>query len=361
MILNPFKYTAPLSPVRDRLICDVREDDVTEILSNIFSGEYLAILGPRKVGKTTLLNLLQDRQPEVYYIYVSIDAFGKITEVGFYKYLMKKLLATVPMKEYVQIPDDDWKTMGPSFAFLDFLRQSLPKEPAKKIVFLLDEVDKLPYCQSFLSLWRQVYHERYECDHLRTYSVVVTGTMDLISLTSDSPNSPFNIAETLYVKDFSTDVSRRLLLDTFNQLGVSIKENALEWLLKWLEGHPQLLQHAGSILTDGMGKHTVLDKAAVDSAIQKLMEENFCLERLRGDVVSNEPLANLLRSMLIDGRKRRIFRFRKLVLYGAGAIIEKDGFCSVRNELYEIIIREQLETSSILEEKTELQSEGSND
>ncbi len=337
MMYNPFKYKGPLEPTGDRQICVSREAEVKDVLSGIMKGEYWAILGPQQVGKTTFLHLLRERFPQGYYIHLHLET-QPLSELAFYKDLVKRLLSEVPMKNHVEIQPDDWETLGAPFVFLNLIRNIQPENPLRKIIFLLDEVDGLPYLTDFLKMWRQVFHERFKEPGLKRYSVIVTGTIDLVSLTCDGPTSPFNIAETLFLKDFSYAESQQMFQDTFGKLGIRIEENALAVLLKWLGGHPQLLQHAGSFLISRANDLKYpLTESHVSEAIKCLVSHNTSIYTLRQNVLKNDLLRGLLIDLL-EGKKRNFFRFRELAFYGSGAIVEKGSFCAIRNELFKEVI-----------------------
>jgi predicted AAA+ superfamily ATPase len=59
--VNPFKYLGPLDPEKDEMVCAKRENDAELVVNGILRGDYWAIIGPRQIGKTTFLRLLEKK------------------------------------------------------------------------------------------------------------------------------------------------------------------------------------------------------------------------------------------------------------------------------------------------------------
>lgn len=329
---NPYRYKGPLDPVKHRMVCIPRDEDVQRVIQGIIKGDYWAILGPRQMGKTTFLRQVQHAFSNAHYIYFNFEV-PHSNESDFYQWLMGQFLAEIPSAKK-KLSLRKWKD-SPELGFFDFLKKFEPKDDTKRIILLFDEIDGLSFLKTFLHLWRMVYHERYHKDELKKYVVVITGSTDLIALTVGK-TSPFNIAEKLYLKDFFDEESERLIEEPLKQLNIKIEKKAKEKLMTQLSGHPQMLQHACSLLVeteaDAPGKP--LTEQDVDHAVKILLVTNSSLDTLKQDL-SRETLLKQLIKDVLDGKQKKYYPYKEFSLTGAGAIIDRVTYCAIRNSVYE--------------------------
>jgi GTPase SAR1 family protein len=333
---NPYKYTGPLDPAKNNIVCVPRIEEVNKVITGITRGDYIAVLGPKYIGKTTFLNLIKNKFTNAYYIYFDFNV-SHLNEENFYRRLANRFLDEIPPGE-MRIALADWKDDSPAFHFFDFLRKFHTEDDTKKIVLLFDEIERFPSLSTFLHVWRKVYHKRYHRKELNKYAVIVAASVDLIKLTV-GPNSPFNIADIIYMKDFSDDESRKLIDEPFYQLNIEIERNAKEKLLSQISGHPQLLQHACHILADTarVSNKTITEKD-VDKAIEILFSANSSIETILYEIKKNDRFKNLLQD-IISSKKRKYHPNKEFSMLGAGSIVERDSYCAIRNKVYEEFIK----------------------
>jgi hypothetical protein len=336
---NPYKYTGPLDPVKDELVCVPRTEEVNRVIEGIMQDEYWAVIGPGQVGKTTFLRQIQQQFPHAYYIYVDLK-ISRTNGKNFYQWLIKELLKKIPSTRDSHA-GYDWSSEKPEFLFYRFLETFKPQDNTRKIILLIDKIENLPFLRSFLHTWRKVYHERDDKEELYKYAVIITGSINLIQQTI-GPNSPFNIAEIFEIKDFSYEESADLIEKPISHLSIRLEPDAKEYLLSQVSGHPQLIQHLCFLITDMAVKQkksiTVKD---INDAIDLLFKTNSTLELLRKDINNNQALTNLIKDVL-EGKKRVYHPSRDFSISGVGAIVDKENFCSIRNGIYEKFLRDLL-------------------
>lgn len=335
MPVNPYKYGGPLDPEEDAWVCVPRSEEIKKIRTGLMRGEYWAILGPRRIGKTTLLRQVKSKYRNVYFIDCDFQIKAPVEKEKFYPWLMDECISEVPSARGKKA---DYKNnLTPELNFMAFLSEFLIEEDSNRIVFLFDEIDNIPFLEDFLRFWRGVFHERYHKKALRRYNVIVAGAVDLIEVTI-GPTSPFNIAELLYLKDFTDEESEVLIDGPLERLGIRINREAKRQLMSRISGHPQMLQQACHILVDSVmtSKKTISGKD-VETVFETLYASSQALDTLRVDITENKKLQQLVKA-IIRGEKKKFFPNKKFSMLGAGAITEQDTFCSIRNEVFKEFI-----------------------
>ncbi len=331
MVQNPYKYLGPLDPFRDGLVCVPRKKEVEQIVNRIPHGNYWAIIGPRQIGKTTFLRQLKIKVPEMHCIHIDLTACPE-KEKDFYPWFINEIVRNKLPGEQIKITGIE--RYNSPLAFLEFLRSFKAMEVKRRIVLFLDEIESAPDLNSFLHIWRKFYIEEYNKDKTNNFAVIITGSIDLIKATYGK-TSPFNIAKTLFLKDFSNDETKQLIDKPFSELGITIEEDAKNRLMFELSGHPSLLQEACFKLVEiaSEEKRTILEDD-INNVVKILFKESFAFDTLRMDIELNTILENLVRSIL-KGQKNEYHIYKEFSVLGAGSITEdEEGMCAIRNNAY---------------------------
>jgi hypothetical protein len=337
---NPYKYQGPLDPDQDRLVCVTRSDLVNRVIGGVIAGDYWGVLGPKCIGKTTFLYQIKREFSQACSVYIDFKRAPTGDAVKFYQWLVKAVLAEIP------IPGKktglyNWKEYGPEMGFFEFLKTFAPSIKAKKILFLLDDIDGFPWIKDLLRLWRKVYHERSDHGSLEKYAVIVTCSRDLVAQ-STGATSPFNIAEIMLLKDFSPEESETLIHRPMESLNLEISSQAKQGLIAQTAGHPQLLQHACHVLVArALSSGRLITEKSVTEAIDVLLTTNVNLALLEQDFERDGELSRLLQELL-EGKQRKFFPHKEYFLAGAGPVVEHHSYCAIRNPLYERWIKNRL-------------------
>ncbi len=211
-------HTAGLCIPEINYMADTSEKIRQIITRNVSSGKYFTINRARQYGKTTTLYLLEEQLKQDYLVlslsfesadglFVSLYTFasGLIRKIG-------RILRTQGLSEHLC---EDWQQpVSREFPFddLDQRITALCEMCDKKIVLMIDEVDKSSDNQiflSFLGLLHEKYLNQLKGKDLTFLSVVLAGVYDVKNLKlklhpGEEPkyNSPWNIAV-----DFEVDMS----------------------------------------------------------------------------------------------------------------------------------------------------------
>ena len=335
---NPYHYNGPLDPEKDKLVLIPRSDALSSIIKGISKGDFWAVFGPREIGKTTLLRQLSHwLNKSAHTINFNLQVSPKSAET-FYQSIIDRLMDKIPSKKketkknYHDLPH----------GFLDFLEDFEPLEN-KKIVLLFDEIEGVPSVKDFLKIWRTVYNDRYHKTGFKKYAIVLTGSSELLSLTTGK-TSPFNISEQLYMKDFPDEESGRLIDIPFRNLDIKIDPNAKAELISRVKGHPQMLQQACYELVEIALKETKsIWEEDVDTAINILFKRNTAIDLLKYELKKDKKIKKLIKDIL-KGAKKTYHLYKEYSIAGAGCIIEDNhSHCAIRNKIYEKFLADYLE------------------
>lgn len=336
MTQNPYKYIGPLDLEKDKSVCIPRSKHVRKVIEGITKGEYYAVLGPRQIGKTTFIRQIEKEFPNARYINLNFEVAPESTD-NFYKWIIDRFMEEIPHESKTG-KWEEWSGDSPEFGFFNFLETFKPTAEQKHIVLLFDEIERIPSVKNFLHVWRKVYQARYRKKQLMNYSVILTGSSDLLKLTVGT-NSPFNVAQFYYIKDFSDEEAEALICNPLKELDIQMESKARDKLKSRVSGHPQLLQQACSLLFDTAirKKRTIIEKD-IDRVINELLNISQILDTLNQDVKNHERLRKLIRGVL-NGEKKKYLPYKEFSIIGAGAIVAKDDYCAVRNQVYEEYLR----------------------
>lgn len=341
MFTNPYHFKGTLDPLHQYLVCIERKEIVDQVKKGVASGEYWAIFGPRQIGKSTFLKQLKFKFDEAHYLYFDFTICPK-EKLQFYYWFQKEIIKNVSVPESENSLIKKEKLGEPELDFFNFLMAiKLKFRDEKKIAFLFDEIEAIPFLSDFLNVWRRIYHETFVN---RKYSVVITGSFDLVKVTLGK-TSPFNIARRGYLTDFSDEESALLIDRPFKTAGLKIDPKAREELIYKTGGHPQILQEACFKLFEIASKEKrEITELEVKNEIDQLFLYNDSFNLLRISVEKNKILENLLISMILKKEKSQYLPYSEFRLNDSGPIIkDEDGYCKIRNPLFEEFLKGILE------------------
>jgi hypothetical protein len=334
MARNPYKFNEPLDPMKDRAVLIPRQEQIDYFIERIIAGEYWVITGPRKTGKTTLLRQIRHTfENKALFLYVGLEQCKHMKENDFYRHLIDRFIAEIPFS-MDKAANKRFKAACTDTDFIEFLVDFKPQTPSKRIILLIDDIESLPFQRSFLLLWRSIFHVRFNRKELNKYTAVVTCAADPIAITTGS-GSPFNMAEKYAIKDFSPYESKQLICAPLESMNIKIEPGAIEKLLDWTSGHPQMLQHLCFLLVENVCPSTkTITERDVDNAIPKFFADNSCLGDLKNDIANDSKLRKLTVDML-KGKQISYLPYEEFSYSGTGPVIEKDSICAPRNKIFE--------------------------
>ncbi|WP_421797087.1 AAA family ATPase [Haliscomenobacter sp.] len=338
--------------------------DVSKKLARTFnmvdSGEYFIINRPRQYGKTTTLYAIAEmlqKTGEYIVLNTSFEGIGddifrdeKVFAQSFVELLADYASVYAPKLEGWLIKESP-KIQG--FKALSKLITRMTDQTDKKIVLMIDEVDKSSNNQlfiSFLAMLRNKYLERHT---FKTFhSVVLAGLHDVRSLKlklrpedEQKFNSPWNIAA-----EFTVDMNlqpseiRPMLEEYAKDRAVRLDAVALsEHLFHYTSGYPFLVSKLCKVLDEQIlpeKKEANWTLEDVDVAVSMVVKEtNTNFDSLIKNLENNPALYELVFKKLVDVEYQGLSIHDPTVSMGLMYGILKNGQgISVHNRIYEEVI-----------------------
>ncbi len=306
--------------------------------------QYVAFLGPRQIGKTTLLFHLMERLRNTHAcVFIDLSVLRAQDTRACFRFVAFRLLSELRdlLEDDLSLPET--RHMEGSIDFLAFLYDLADAVPVSRIVLLVDEVGALTpeVSDSFFNTLRTVFTQgRGAGEELSKYLFIFSGAVDLYALTFGS-NSPLNICEKVYLSDFSLREVKEIVRH-FDRMGVSVEEGTPELLYDLAGGHPYLTMRACALMEQDAPDRVTPD--LVQEAADRLLLEDDNIRHVIREL-ENHPLEReRLREILIEGRELAFSR-NDLVLASLEMIgaIRPGQPCRVRNRLYARALRKYYE------------------
>ncbi len=244
-------------------------EKVKKIMSFIENEEYFVINRPRQYGKTTTLYMIEralNKNEEYLVISISFEGVGDLIfeeeqrfTKGFLNLIGRSiLLENEELAEYIEGEKFKVETMDD----LSYVITKFIKKVNRKVILMIDEVDKSSNNQlflSFLGMLRNKYLLRNAGKDKTFSSVILAGVHDVKSLKlkirpdeEHKYNSPWNIASDFDVDmSFSKEEIGTMLDDYIENKEVKLdKEYFSERLYFYTSGYPFLVSKLCKIIDE---------------------------------------------------------------------------------------------------------------
>lgn len=339
---------------------------IEKIIKLIDEEKYFIINRPRQYGKTTTLFLLNNKleRTENYLpIKISFEGIGdlifedeKIFSEEFLDILEENLLF-----ENNELADflEEEKKFVKNFKGLSRAITKFVKKADKKVILMIDEVDKSSNNQlflSFLGMLRNKYLLRNEGKDYTFHSVILAGVHDVKTLKlkirledEHKYNSPWNIASDFNVDmSFSEEEIKTMLEDYVHNKGVTLDVNYFaERLNFYTSGYPFLVSKLCKIIDEKIVEEDKLvwEKEYMDLAVKEILRDsNTNFDSLIKNIENNEELYDFVERIVLDNESISFIKTDAIVDIGSTYGILKDdhGNCKINNRIYEQLIYDHM-------------------
>ena len=249
-----------------------------DALRAALNGDYLRIIAPRQLGKTSLLRHLKWRLEDDGWRCVYIDP----------TYLMNYLKPLWYHQFGLRLAEQ-LATTDPGLTDQVTLRSYLidrlndPSEGKPRIALLLDEVESVcrpydeqgkPFHEAFFMMLRSLYNERDS--YKGTLVVAFAGATNPRHFVRDATISPFNIGANIQLNDLTLAETERLV-QLLTHSGLSLEESVPAAFYSWTSGHPYLVERICSelekeALTNGV---TAITHDTLAQAVEQVFFDPF--------------------------------------------------------------------------------------
>ncbi|WP_039655881.1 AAA family ATPase [Clostridium tyrobutyricum] len=347
-----------------------------KVFKLVEKGKYFVINRPRQYGKTTTLYMLEkalNKNEDYLVISISFEGVGDLIfeeECGFAKAFLEIMADSLYLqhKDLATFLEEEKKGVT-NFKDLSRAITKFIIEANKKVILMIDEVDKSSNNQlflSFLGMLRNKYLLRNAGKDKTFYSVILAGVHDVKSLKlkirpdeEHKYNSPWNIAS-----DFDVDMSfskkeiGTILDDYIEDKGVKLdKDYFSERLRFYTSGYPFLVSKLCKIIDEKIMPEGSLkwEKEYMDRAVKKiLIDSNTNFESLIKNIESNSELKEMVKDLIVDGSKITYNEDNLIIMLGItyGIFKNEKGQLKIHNRIYEQRIYNYM--SSLIETSTDV-------
>jgi hypothetical protein len=281
---------------------------LAQTMKMVEKGNYFIINRPRQYGKTTTLFTIDNMLVATgnYIVFnISFEGIGDIifnTEEAFSRGFVE-ILATYAK---YQIPElADWLSKAAAHVHdlkaLSNMITDLTLKTDKKVVLLIDEVDKSSNNQLFISFLAMLRNKYLLQDKVKTFhSIILAGVHDVKSLKlkmrpdeEGKYNSPWNIASEFKV-DMNLQVFeiKPMLEEYARDKSVKMDTQLMaEQLFYYTSGYPFLVSKLCKMLDEDIMKNGEWTVDDVESAAKKLVNEaNTNFDSLIKNLENNQDL-----------------------------------------------------------------------
>ncbi len=342
-------------------------------------GDYFAINRPRQYGKTTMLETLArelGKSEEWLVFNISFEGIGSdvfLLEKSFCHIFLG--LLSVQMNDWGH-PDlahflkDKSKTIE-SIRHLSETITELVAKTDKKLVLLIDEVDKSSNNQlflDFLAMLRNKFLRRHMPSDLTFHAVILAGLHDVKSLkTKIRPgdeakyNSPWNIAADFTVTmELQPNEIVPMLEDYARENNVRMEFEAVaDALFYYTSGYPFLVSALCKITdedilpTKAERTWTTFDIETAADKMIKSERSNTNFDTLVKNLENNPELYDLVYRMVVEGEIMPYNVHAPLVNFGLLHGIFRNGQgLSIHNRIYREVIVNYMTVKAITERKS---------
>ena len=355
-----FNITGTCIPSMNYMV-DISEK-LKQIKKLIDEQEYFTINRGRQYGKTTILTALETYlEAEYTVISLTFEGLGDESFVDAKTFCQAFLQLVDDALAFVDGTSEEKKAwLNESvMTFIDLSRHLTDMCKGKKIVLMIDEVDKVSNNRvflSFLSTLRKKFLARRKGRDETFYSIILAGVYDikniklkminegLYSQTAAEGqiyNSPWNIAIDFKVDmSFSAKEIETMLIDYEKdyETGMDITQMAEE-IYFYTSGYPVLVSRICKYLDEELKQWNLAD---VGEAVRLLVSEteNPLFRGLSQNLEGNAEVYKLLYDVLVSGLNRHFSILNPAVdlAYRYGYIVNVKERVKIANKIFETVV-----------------------
>ena len=344
-----------------------RSDTISELYGKYLQGEHGGLFGLRRIGKTSILNLLQRRieQNCGVAIYFDCTKYHHLKWNSFLHQIIKELyikysddtneIATpiLPKSFAINNSEERYSEEKASLSFEEDLKLIYDNLEKHRILLIFDEIEQISFETSPSQSWCngndalffwQTLRSISQTDN-RIFSFVITGVNPKCiedSKINGQPNPIFNVLAPQYVTLFSYNDVKKMVSSIGAHLGLQFEEEIYAKLVDDYGGHPFLTRQVCSkINSDILEKRELRPYKISKYSYEKKAAEcqvkmAAVIKQILGVLEDYYPEEyNLLKILALDGSAV----FKKNLPFGNSSIAHLLGYCLVKKDQTDYYIR----------------------
>ncbi|QTA82528.1 AAA ATPase-like domain-containing protein [Desulfonema limicola] len=339
---------------------------IEKIIKLIEKGKYFTINRPRQFGKTTILAIL-DKQLNEKDDYAAIEITFEEIDLDIFQnhesYIHELLMMMLARLEFLNLEKpagfikENLEKITTFPGLSRFITQLIQNTmPNKKVVLMIDEVDKNSDNQLFLTLLamlRNKYLQQNKGNDHTFHSVILAGVHDIKTLKakirSDDQrkyNSPWNIASDFKVDlSFSPTEIETMLQDYAREKNINLEIPAIaQKLYYYTSGYPWLVSKMCKFIDEDIvpqreDKNWSIND--IEAAFRMITNEAYTstlFDSLAKNMENNKKLYDLISMIVINGAGFSFTITNPVInlghLYGI-LVPGKHGRCQIHNRIFE--------------------------
>lgn len=361
--LRSFLYERDLFGIASPLISDTmfygkdRTNIISELYGKYIQGEQGGLFGLRRIGKTSVLNLLQLRieQESGAAVYFDCSQYHHSRWNEFLEQIINRLYIKYSTTEKEIKLNDHFKLVQESNRYIEKNAMKNFEEDIKelhcalgntRILLIFDEIESVSYSTSPSEHWKKGMDSLFFWQALRAiiqtnnayFSFLIAGVnpqMVEMGRIDEYDNPIFGICRPIYMDLFDFEDVKRMIMDIGGHMGLQFEEQVYSKLLEDYGGHPFLTRQVCSkinseLLEKEVSRPTKVTRYSYEKrAPEYKMGMAGVIEQILGVLQNYYPGEfELLKKLALDGRKafdKEIFRGEKQIQHLCGyRLIEKD-------------------------------------
>jgi hypothetical protein len=242
--VSPYKTAGP-----EKAIFYGRSDTINR-MSRPAPASY-AIVGARKIGKTSLLHRIKDNPPPgTTYIYMELDY--EFSGARSYRTFFKSLQVELERQFHRKVSFSKFP-LGVDMSRLPEVVHELIQD-GRKVIFIFDEIDGLiefdkKHNYKLSKIFRSM-SQKNDCQF------IFSGFKDLYRRKREIDNPLYNFCEEIILEPLDEEAALALITKPMESIGINYKNNDhRELILSYTACHPNLLQFFCKHLIEKIEKH----------------------------------------------------------------------------------------------------------
>jgi hypothetical protein len=220
-----------------------------ELYDQVRAGKFCYVLTTRQMGKSSLMIRTAERLRAEGTQVAIVDLTGiggdeqSVAADQWYYGFAYAVLESLGLEVHLDAWWDKRARLPALQRLVRFFRELLLAKTTRPVVIFVDEIDttlNLSFAADFFAAIRSCFNARADDPELRRLNFVLLGVATPTDLIADHKRTPFNIGTRVDLADFQRDQALPLAEGLGRESAG--REEALDRILFWTDGHPYLTQ-----------------------------------------------------------------------------------------------------------------------